>query len=123
MYTQRYYASYDKQKGHVTGWFDIKGMSHTNNVPPESELIKLTDEEWETRSLINHSVVKGKLVLKDQTIDVVHQAKTCLHEVREHITHEYVMLNEPVPDKLVEYQKKLKRVIAGELKKLPKKPY
>ena len=121
-YSHRYYASYHKEKGHVTGWYDIHSMSHTKNVPDEKDLLALTEEEWESRTPSGHGVKNGKLVNHTQVSDVIPEAEHQLRLIRKHINEEYLMMNEQVPTELVEYQKKLKRVIKGELKKLPVNP-
>lgn len=122
IYNHRYYASYHKEEGYITGWYDIQELSHTRNVPDEKDLIALTNEEWESRKIVGHGIKDGKLCEMEQVIKVDQQARTYLHEVQDHIKNEYLMINEQVPDDLVEYQKKLKKVISGELTKLPKKP-
>lgn len=113
-YTQRYYASYDKQKGHITGWYDIKELSHTNNVPPENDLIKLTDDEWNNRKPVGHSVRNGRIVEQAQVIEIslIDQAKIDLSSARTFVQNNFILLGEKPSQEWIDYQKVLIAYIA-----------
>lgn len=121
-YKKRYYASFCKENKHVTGWYDIQSLSHTNNVPLEKELHALTDEEWEKREPIGFGVVDGKLVKMEQVIDRVHRAETLLHEARSYVHNNFILLGEVPTQDWIDYQKTLIAIVNGADAPVPTAP-
>lgn len=79
-YPDRYYASYDKtasQPTAVTGWYDTWDMSSVSNVPAASDMIVVTESEWNDISFrvsIGKGVKDGVIV--DYTSEVTVPIKT-----------------------------------------------
>lgn len=121
-YKQRYYASFCKENKHVTGWYDIKSLSHTNNVPLEKELHALTDKEWENREPTGFGIVNGKLVKMEQVIDRVHRAETLLHEARLYVQNNFILLGEVPTQEWIDYQKSLIAIVNGSDASIPTNP-
>lgn len=75
-YPNRYYASYDKtasQPTAVTGWYDTWDMSSISNVPAASDMIVVTESEWNDigfRVSIGKGVKGGVIVDYTPTITV-----------------------------------------------------
>ncbi|MDF7675078.1 hypothetical protein PT277_05175 [Acetobacteraceae bacterium ESL0709] len=69
-YPARYYASYDvkaPQPTSVTGWYDTWSLSSVAQVPPASEMIAMTEEEWNDQT--NFRLPCGRGVQDGKIID------------------------------------------------------
>ncbi|GBR32426.1 hypothetical protein HKD21_11440 [Gluconobacter cerevisiae] len=133
-YPARYYASYDTtatQPTIVTGWYDTGDMGSLDNVPDASNMIPLTEAQWNdpTFRLPVGKGVKGKRVV-DYTAPVYvaplsDQAQTALADARTYVQNNYTMLNEATPDAWVTYLKALMAIDNGtdtKSKTLPSAP-
>ena len=64
-YPARYYASYDAtatQPTPVSGWYDTWDMGNVSNVPPASDMIALTEAQWEAHLPAGQGVQAGAIV-------------------------------------------------------------
>lgn len=122
-YPDRYYASYDTtatQPTPVTGWYDTWSLSSVSNVPSASEMIAVSEADWNNtttfRLPFGRGVHSGAIV--DYTppvtpIPLATQASTALTEARQMVWNEYGSLNEATPDAWVTYLKALMAIANG----------
>lgn len=123
VYAARYYASYDTtaaQPTPVTGWYDTWGMSDTSAVPPASDMIPISETDWnntdEFRLPVGRGVQGGKII--DYTppsmpLPLKTQAASALATARTYVNNNYTMLNEATPDAWVTYLKALMAIAGG----------
>ncbi|WP_272915735.1 hypothetical protein [Aristophania vespae] len=88
LYPSRYYAAYDTkavQPTAVTGWYDSWGLSSIEHIPPASDMIALTEAQWNDQASFRlpygRGVQNGKIInytspplpvpLKDQAQSVL----------------------------------------------------
>ncbi|KXV49734.1 hypothetical protein AD945_03650 [Gluconobacter albidus] len=121
-YPARYYASYDttaKQPTIVTGWYDTGDMSTLDNVPPASDMIAVTEAQWNDPTF---RLPVGKGVKNKKIVDytppayvapLTDQATTALANARTYVQNNYTMLNEATPDAWVTYLKALMAIANG----------
>lgn len=122
-YPDRYYASYDTtaiQPTPVTGWYDTWSLSSVSNVPSASEMIAVSEADWNNtttfRLPFGRGVQSGAIV--DYTppvtpIPLATQASTALTAARQTVWNEYGSLNEATPDAWVTYLKALMAIANG----------
>ncbi|WP_244284869.1 hypothetical protein [Acetobacter persici] len=123
-YPDRYYAAYDlsaTQPTPVTGWYDTWGMSSVTTVPPASNLLPVSAEDWsDTTSFrlpTGRGVLAGKVI--DYTapippVPLATQARNALVTARQTVWEEYGALNDPTPQVWVDYLKALRAIAQGQ---------
>lgn len=130
-YPNRYYASYDKETSVVTGWFDTWDMSSVANVPSVSEMIPVTEVQWNDTKTFRIPMGKGVKdgVIVDYTppatpIPLTTQAQSAMSWVNEQASLASAM-GETFTDDMKAYVKALRDIISGSDKtstELPKQP-
>ena len=122
-YPDRYYASYDTtapQPTPVTGWYDTWDMSDISAVPPASDMIPISETDWNNDDTFRLPVGKG--VQNGEIIDYIPpptpvplktQAQSALATARQTVWDEYGSINEPTPDNWVTYLKALMAIANG----------
>lgn len=121
-YPDRYYARYDltaTQPTAVTGWYDTWDMSSVANVPAASDMIIISEENWNDitfRLSVGKGVQDGKII--DYTAPAYEptlkeQAGYALATARTYVNNHYTILNEPTPDEWVTYLKALMAISNG----------
>lgn len=122
-YPDRYYASYDttaSQPTRVTGWYDTWEMSSVSNVPSASNMIPISESDWNNidtfRLPIGRGVLNGKII--DYTpppapVPLKTQAQSALATARQTVWDEYGSINEKTPDNWVTYLKALMAIVNG----------
>mgnify|MGYP001212975671 CR=1 FL=1 len=123
VYAARYYASYDKaahQPTPVTGWYDTWDMSSVSNVPEASNMIPISESDWNNidtfRLPIGRGVLNSKII--DYTpppapVPLKTQAQSALAIARQTVWDEYSSINENTPDNWVTYLKALMAIANG----------
>lgn len=122
-YPNRYYAAYDttaSQPTPVTGWYDTWDMSSVSAVPAASDMIAVSEADWNNTTTFRLPVGKGVKdgVIIDYTapptpIPLKTQAQSALTAARTYISNNFMMLNEPTPDDWVAYLKALMAIANG----------
>ena len=122
-YPDRYYASYDAtatQPTPVTGWYDTWDMSSVSNVPAATDMIPISESDWNNidtfRLPIGRGVLNGKII--DYTpppapVPLKTQAQSALAIARQTVWDEYGSINEKTPDNWVTYLKALMAIVNG----------
>ena len=122
-YPDRYYASYDttaNQPTPVTGWYDTRDMSNVSNVPAATDMIPISESDWNNgdtfRLPVGRGVLNGKII--DYTppvppVPIATQAETALVSARTYVNNNYTMLNEATPTEWVVYLKALMAIANG----------
>lgn len=110
----RYYASYDttaSQPTQVTGWYDVWSMSDTSSVPSASEMIAISEADWNNQETFRLPVGRGvedrKIIDYTPAIPLKTQAQYALTSARTYISNNYTMINEATPTEWVTYLKAL----------------
>lgn len=133
-YPNRYYASYDKeatQPTPVNGWFDTWDMSSVSNVPSASEMIPVTETQWNDTTTFRLPMGKGVKdgVIVDYTppvtpVPLTTQAQSAMSWVNEQAALASAM-GETFTDDMKAYVKALRDIISGSdttSTKLPEQP-
>lgn len=122
-YPDRYYASYDitaTQPTPVTGWYDTWDMSNVSNVPAATDMIPISEADWNNDDTfhlpIGKGVQNGKII--DYTppptpVPLKTQAQSALAIARQTVWDEYGCINEATPDNWVTYLKALMAIANG----------
>lgn len=122
-YPNRYYASYDTtapQPTPVTGWYDTWDMSSVSNVPAATDMIPISESDWNNddtfRLPVGRGVLNGKII--DYTppptpLPLKTQAESALATARQTVWDEYGSINEATPDVWVTYLKALMAIANG----------
>lgn len=122
-YPARYYASYDTtapQPTPVTGWYDTWDMSSVSNVPAATDMIPISETDWNNddtfRLPVGRGVLNGKII--DYTppptpVPLKTQAQSALATARQTVWDEYGSINEATPDVWVTYLKALMAIANG----------
>ena len=119
LYPARYYAYSNTTStlgGHPTvGWVDVSMFSAAPSWLPEaSNMIALTQAEWDARSLVNQIVVNGAITTYTAPAPTLaEQASSAVTSARAYIYNNYGILNEPTPDAWVTYLKALMAIASG----------
>ncbi|WP_139313002.1 hypothetical protein [Novacetimonas hansenii] len=119
LYPARFYARYDTsaaQPTPVTGWYDVWGMKSISKVPPASDLVPLTADEWSNRLPVGHGVHNGRIVEctpVPPAVPLDMQAQRAHALAVQWVYAEYGALNEPTPADWVAYIRSLKAIING----------
>lgn len=123
LYPNRYYVAYDTtapQPTAVTFWYDTWDMSSVSAVPAASDMIAVSETDWNNtttfRLPIGKGVKDGKII--DYTppptpIPLKTQAQSALTTARTYVSNNYTMLNEATPDEWVTYLKALMAIANG----------
>ena len=121
-YPDRYYASYDltaTQPTPVTGWYDTWGMSSVDNVPKASDMIVVSETDWNNENFrlpIGKGVKDGKIIdytAPPPVIPLKDQAESLLKTQQAYVMQNYTILNEATPDAWVTYLKALIAISNG----------
>lgn len=122
-YPDRYYASYDttaSQPTPVTGWYDTWDMSSVSEVPAASDMIAISETDWNNtttfRLPIGKGVKDGKIIDYTPTpapLPLKTQAQSALTTARTTVYNNYGILNEPTPTEWVTYLKALMAIANG----------
>ena len=122
-YPDRYYASYDttaSQPTPVTGWYDTWDMSNVSNVPAATDMIPISESDWNNDDTfhlpVGRGVLNGKII--DYTppptpVPLKTQVQSALAIARQTVWDEYGSINEPTPDAWVTYLKALMAIANG----------
>lgn len=122
LYPDRYYASYDKtaqQPTRVTGWYDTWVMSNLANVPPASDMIPISSENWADQSSFRLPMGKGILdgVIVDYTppatTDLKTEATAALAGARSYVLNAYTIKNTATPEAWIAYLNALEAIENG----------
>ena len=120
-YPEQYYASYDTtatQPTIVTGWYDTWSMSDVSNVPKASDMIAMTETEWNDttfRMPVGKGVKDGAIV--DYTppvvpVPLVTQAQNAMSWVNQQASMATAM-GETFTSDMKAYVTALRAIIAG----------
>lgn len=128
-YPKRYYASYDKDKLHITGWYDTWDMSSVDNVPDASDLIVVTEKQWNDttfRKPTGKGVKSGKIVdheYKPDPVPLSEQAQTEMAWITQQASIASAM-GEVFSDEMKEYVNAIREIISGTSKEeeIPERP-
>lgn len=122
-YPNRYYASYDttaSQPTPVTGWYDTWGMGSVSEVPASSDMIVISETDWNNtttfRLPIGKGVQDGKIIdyaAPSTPLPLKTQAQSALATARTYVSNNYTMLNEATPAEWVAYLKALMAIANG----------
>ncbi|WP_062141774.1 hypothetical protein [Acetobacter cerevisiae] len=122
-YPARYYASYDTtatQPTPVTGWYDTWGMSNLIDVPEATNMVAISDSDWNNtdtfRLPIGRGVLSGKIIDYEppaQAVPLKTQAQSALAIARQTVWDEYGSINEATPENWVTYLKALMAIANG----------
>lgn len=118
-YPARYYAYSNTSTtlgGHPTvGWIDVSMFSAAPSwLPAASDMIALTQAEWDARALVNQIVVNGAVTTYTAPAPTLaEQAAPAISAARSYIYNNYGMLNEATPDAWVTYLKALMAIANG----------
>lgn len=123
LYPNRYYASYDTsatQPTPVTGWYDTWGMSSVSEVPAASDMIPVSEADWNNtttfRLPVGKGVNDGKIIdytAPSTPLPLKTQAQSALATARTYVSNNYTMLNEATPAEWVTYLKALMAIANG----------
>lgn len=93
LYPARFYASYDTkaaQPTQVTGWYDTWSMGTTDGIPVAGDMIPISQEDWDNRSVfrmpVGRGVENGKIV--DYTPPLVNVP------IKDQATNELIWINQ-----------------------------
>lgn len=123
LYPQRYYAGYDitaAQPTIVLGWYDTWDMNDVSNIPKASDMIAISESDWNNTSTFRlthgRGVYDGKIL--DYTppvapIPLSVQATSALADARSYVMNNYAILNLPTPNTWVTYLKALMNIADG----------
>ncbi|GBQ08738.1 hypothetical protein [Saccharibacter floricola] len=121
-YPQRFYASYDTEAPQPTivrGWYDTWSLASLSHVPPASDMIAITANDWEDethfRLPTGRGIQDGKIV--DYTppspaISLTTQAKNVMQAVQQQASMVSAM-GETFGPKMRDYVQALRAIISG----------
>ncbi|MEW9272996.1 hypothetical protein [Gluconobacter oxydans] len=116
-YPARYYAQYDHtaaQPAPVKGWFDVWGMSDLSSIPAASDLVALTEVQWNARTPTGLGVQDGAIVSYDPPQPTLAmQAKSALVQAQATTWAKFGSLGQTVTAAWVTYQKALSAIADG----------
>lgn len=120
-YSNRYYAYGNTDSiinGYpVVGWVDVTLYTDKPDwLPDATDMIALTDEQWNVRKFVNQVIKDGQIVtetLPAPVITLAEQATSALSTARTYVYNNYGILNEATPDEWVTYLKALMAIANG----------
>lgn len=108
-YPAQYYAYSNTSAtlgGYPTvGWVDVSMFSAAPSwLPSASDMIALTQAEWDARQLVNQVVINGVVSTYTAPAPTLEEkATSAIASARAYIYNNYGILNEPTPDAWVTY--------------------